>query len=85
MSVMTNTPTMFGITVFRAVTTRAISTKECPWLSKDVPQGTLFAIGYDAYGVCTPAGTMVRYEGTELCFELPTDALLGIDEEASIG
>jgi hypothetical protein len=84
---MTNVPmpSMFGITVFRAVTIRTVTPDECPWLTKDVPQGTLLAIGYDAYGVCTPKGTMVRYEGTELCFELPTDALLGIDEESSVG
>jgi hypothetical protein len=67
---------------FRVATIRDITVKECSWLASDIPAGTLLELRSDPYGVCRN-GIAVGFTGDEKYFEVPTDAVIGINEDAT--
>jgi hypothetical protein len=58
------------------VTTRDITTAECPWLGNDIPAGThLYRFTGITYGCISPEGTAVSEEnGVNPFFEIPDDS-----------
>jgi hypothetical protein len=76
---------MFGITTFRVVTTRPVTTAECDWLRADIPAGTLLEVRPDPYNIITEHGVAVGYVHEQHYFEIPSEAVLAIDEAASAG
>jgi hypothetical protein len=57
------------------ITTRAITTDECPWLVKNIPAGTTVVRASDPYGCCSPAGIPVEVAGHNGYVEVPRDAV----------
>ena len=72
------------MTTFRVVTIREINSSECPWVKQAIPAGTILELRSDPYGCCSASGVSVGFTGLENYFELPEDALVGINEEASV-
>lgn len=58
------------------VTTREITTEECPWLGNNIPAGTfLYRYNGLTYGCITPEGTAAsEEEGVTPFFEIPDDS-----------
>ena len=56
---------------------RDVTKKECPWLDKDIPKGTvLFSYEGSTYGVISFSGVAVTLKSEELeSFEVPKDAV----------
>lgn len=61
------------------VTTRPVTTSECPWLLANIPQGTTLWVEWDAYGVCTTQGIAVSAGDGGRYFEVPLDAVAPLD------
>lgn len=58
------------------ITTRTITTDECPWLDEDIAAGTLLVEASDPYRCCTPTGVPVHLPGeTRRYVEVPRDAV----------
>ena len=72
----------FNITTSRVVTTREITKTEVCWLDASIEAGTLLVIRSDTYGCCG-SGIAVGFAGIASYFEVPADAVIGINEEAS--
>ena len=61
--------------IMALVTTREITTDECPWLEKNIPAGTTVQRGSDHYGCCSPSGVPVEIDGHNGFVEVPRDAV----------
>ena len=56
--------------------TRDVSKKECPWLDNDLKRGsTVYTYDGCTYGVISPSGMAVSFDGNTPFFEIPLDSV----------
>lgn len=68
----------------RVIATREVTRQEAPWLSEDVPKGSVLTVFTgQTHGTISRAGIAVRWEGSEDApfFELPLSALAEYQDE----